>query len=116
MQVIYVKTPTRTKYTFQHYFLTLNKNKQINIADEYDNQWVTCFQEQGELMLGITSNELGKLKEGDEQGYEGALRKIYFKSYFMKMRVKNDRFNVGFKVLFGLKIYREFLSRSFKLF
>jgi len=65
----------------------------INIADEYDNQWVTCFQEQGELMLGITSNELGKLKEGDEQGYEGALRKIYFKSYFMKMRVKNDRFN-----------------------
>ena len=46
-------------------------------------------------MLGVTSQELGKLKEDDEQGYEGALRKIYFKSYFMKMRVKNDRFNVS---------------------
>jgi len=65
----------------------------VNIADEYDNQWVTCFQEQGEIMLGITSQELGELKVSDENAYESALRKMYFKSYFMKMRVKNDRFN-----------------------
>lgn len=34
----------------------------INIADFTDYQWVTCFQESAELILGIKADELGELK------------------------------------------------------
>lgn len=65
----------------------------VHVADEYDSQWVTCFPEQGELLLGMTSQQLGELKESDETAYENALRKMYFTSYFMKLRVKAEHYN-----------------------
>lgn len=65
----------------------------VHVADEYDSQWVTIFPEQGELLVGMTSQELGELKDNDENAFEMALRKIYFTSYFMKFRVKAERFN-----------------------
>lgn len=36
---------------------------QANVADYSDNQWVTCFQESAELLLGKTAAELGDLRE-----------------------------------------------------
>lgn len=73
----------------------------MHVADEFDSQWVTCFQEQGELLLGVSSNELGELKESDENAYEAVLRKMYFTNYFMKLRVKTERFNVSYKYSFS---------------
>lgn len=35
---------------------------QANIADYSDNQWVTCFQESAEAILGQNSAYLGQLK------------------------------------------------------
>lgn len=36
---------------------------QVNIADFQDNQWVTCFQESAEAILGQNTAHLGELKE-----------------------------------------------------
>lgn len=36
---------------------------QVNIADFQDNQWLTCFQETGEVILGQNTAYLGELKE-----------------------------------------------------
>ena len=33
------------------------------MGDYSDNQWVTCFQESAEAMLGIKADELGSLKD-----------------------------------------------------
>ncbi|XP_076823826.1 replication protein A 70 kDa DNA-binding subunit-like [Clavelina lepadiformis] len=65
----------------------------MHLADEYDSTWVTCFQEQGEMLLGVTAEEIGLLKVENESGYETALKKMNFNSYFMKLRVKSDKFN-----------------------
>lgn len=37
--------------------------QQANIADYGDNQWVTCFQESAEAILGQNAAYLGQLKE-----------------------------------------------------
>lgn len=36
---------------------------QANIADFGDNQWVTCFQDSAEILLGQNSSYLGQLKD-----------------------------------------------------
>lgn len=36
---------------------------QANIADYADNQWVTCFQESAESILGQNAAYLGQLKD-----------------------------------------------------
>lgn len=54
-----------------HYLLTclcvsfffLFMIEQANIADYGDNQWVTCFQESAEAILGQNAAYLGQLKE-----------------------------------------------------
>jgi len=36
---------------------------QANVADFGDNQWVTCFQDTAEILLGQNSSYLGQLKD-----------------------------------------------------
>ena len=36
---------------------------QANLADFGDNQWVTCFQETAEVLLGQSAETLGRLRE-----------------------------------------------------
>lgn len=38
-------------------------SSQANIADHADNQWVTCFQESAEAILGQNAAYLGQLKD-----------------------------------------------------
>lgn len=47
-------------FFFLSFFLLL---RQANIADYGDNQWVTCFQESAEAILGQNAAYLGQLKE-----------------------------------------------------
>lgn len=36
---------------------------QANLADFSDNQWVTCFQESAEALLGCSADTLGQLRD-----------------------------------------------------
>lgn len=65
----------------------------MNISDETDNIWVTCFQEQGEIVLGMKANEIGQLMEENEAQFEEILKKPNFTTYFFKIRVKMERYN-----------------------
>jgi len=67
----------------------------MHVADEYDSTWVTCFQEQGEIILGVSAQELGEARQEGEGKYDAIMQKLEFKSYFMKLRVKLDKFNVS---------------------
>ena len=73
----------------------------MHVADEYDSTWVTCFQDQGEILLGVSAQELGDARLEGEEKYDAIMKKLDFKSYFMKLRVKMDRFNVS-NVLFDI--------------
>nr|XP_033778336.1 replication protein A 70 kDa DNA-binding subunit [Geotrypetes seraphini]XP_033778337.1 replication protein A 70 kDa DNA-binding subunit [Geotrypetes seraphini] len=64
-----------------------------NIADFGTNQWVTCFQEVAETILGQNSNYLGELKEKNEQAFEEVFQNANFCTYIFRIRVKLETFN-----------------------
>lgn len=65
----------------------------MNIGDETDTTWTTCFQDQGEMILRMKANELGTLMEEDESKFNETLKNVNFSSYFMKLRVKMETYN-----------------------
>nr|XP_049598711.1 replication protein A 70 kDa DNA-binding subunit isoform X2 [Syngnathus scovelli] len=65
----------------------------VNLADFGDNMWATCFQETAETLLGISAEELGHLKDTDENAFDKVFEKIYFSTYVFRNRVKLENFN-----------------------
>lgn len=53
-------SPNLPPASFLFVFLLI---RQANIADYGDNQWVTCFQESAEAILGQNAAYLGQLKD-----------------------------------------------------
>lgn len=64
-----------------------------NIADFSDNQWVTCFQESAEVLLGKNAQELGDMKDSDEAAFDQVFQDAMFKSYIFKLRAKMETYN-----------------------
>ena len=46
----------------------------FNVADATDNQWVQCFQEEAEKIVGMSSQELGALQEENPEMYNKAFQ------------------------------------------
>ncbi|XP_023618575.1 replication protein A 70 kDa DNA-binding subunit isoform X5 [Myotis lucifugus] len=65
----------------------------VNIADYQENQWVTCFQESAEAILGQSTAYLGELKEKNEQAFEEIFQNANFRSFVFKIRVKLETYN-----------------------
>ncbi|KAK2492948.1 hypothetical protein MC885_014553 [Smutsia gigantea] len=65
----------------------------VNIADFQENQWVTCFQESAEAILGQSTAYLGELKEKNEQAFEEIFQNANFRSFTFKIRVKLETYN-----------------------
>ncbi|XP_031823656.1 replication protein A 70 kDa DNA-binding subunit [Sarcophilus harrisii] len=65
----------------------------VNIADFQENQWVTCFQESAEAILGQNTAYLGELKDKNEQAFEEVFQNANFRSYTFKIRVKLETYN-----------------------
>uniref|UniRef100_A0A3B5LZA4 Replication protein A subunit n=1 Tax=Xiphophorus couchianus TaxID=32473 RepID=A0A3B5LZA4_9TELE len=64
-----------------------------NLADFGDNQWVTCFQETAEVLLGRKAEELGQLRETDEAEFDEVFQKANFSTHIFKNRVKLETYN-----------------------
>ncbi|XP_069339595.1 replication protein A 70 kDa DNA-binding subunit isoform X3 [Eulemur rufifrons] len=71
----------------------LGQGDKVNIADFQDNQWVTCFQESAEAILGQNTAYLGELKDKNEQAYEEVFQNANFRSFTFKIRVKLENYN-----------------------
>jgi len=66
---------------------------QMNMADSTDNTWASCFQETAEKILSVTSSDLGRYLETDEEQYNSIFLDATFKTYIFRMRVKSDTYN-----------------------
>lgn len=64
-----------------------------NIADYGDNQWVTCFQETAEAILGQNAAYLGQLKDSNEVAFEEVFQQANFQTFVFRNRVKLDTYN-----------------------
>ncbi|XP_008994611.1 replication protein A 70 kDa DNA-binding subunit isoform X2 [Callithrix jacchus] len=65
----------------------------VNIADFQENQWVTCFQESAEAILGQSAAYLGELKDKNEQAFEEVFQNANFRSFIFRVRVKVETYN-----------------------
>ncbi|KAF0038588.1 hypothetical protein F2P81_009072 [Scophthalmus maximus] len=65
-----------------------------NLADFGDNQWVTCFQETAEVLLGHSAETLGHLRDTDETAFNEVFQKANFTTHIFKNRVKLETYNV----------------------
>jgi len=65
----------------------------FNLGDATDNSWASCFQEQGEKLLGVKSDELGHFLENDEEKYNAVFTEATFKTWSFRMRAKEDSYN-----------------------
>lgn len=66
----------------------------MNIADATGNRWTTAFNEEAEKILGISAQELGELKENDNDAYMQKLNEANFKRFIFSLRVKSEVFQV----------------------
>ncbi|KAL3970941.1 actin, alpha cardiac muscle [Sarotherodon galilaeus] len=64
-----------------------------NLADFGDNQWVTCFQETAEALLGHSAETLGHLRDTDEAAFDEIFQKANFTTHIFKNRVKLETYN-----------------------
>ncbi|KAM3868689.1 uncharacterized protein ACN63O_006045 [Diretmus argenteus] len=64
-----------------------------NIADAGDNQWVTCFQETAEALLGHSAETLGQLRHTNEAAFDEIFEEASFKTHIFKTRVKLETYN-----------------------
>ncbi|XP_062289081.1 replication protein A 70 kDa DNA-binding subunit-like [Scomber scombrus] len=64
-----------------------------NIADFGDNQWVTCFQETAEVLLGHSAETLGYLRDTDEAAFDEVFQKVNYTTHIFKNRVKLETYN-----------------------
>jgi len=70
----------------------------IAMADCTDNQWVPSFQDQGEAILGINSEELGAMSLNDRAAYDKIFTAATFQRLNMRLRAKADFYNDEQKV------------------
>uniref|UniRef100_UPI0037E8AE9C replication protein A 70 kDa DNA-binding subunit-like isoform X2 n=1 Tax=Semicossyphus pulcher TaxID=241346 RepID=UPI0037E8AE9C len=64
-----------------------------NLADFGDNQWVTCFQETAEVLLGHSAETLGQLRDTDEAAFDEVFQRATFTTHIFKNRVKLETYN-----------------------
>ncbi|XP_053703021.1 replication protein A 70 kDa DNA-binding subunit-like isoform X2 [Synchiropus splendidus] len=88
----------------------------VNLADYGDQQWVTCFQDTAEVLLGQSAESLGHLRDTDEAAFDEVFRRVNLTSHIFKNRVKletyNDECRVKVTVLEVLPVdHREYSRR-----
>ncbi|XP_065846817.1 replication protein A 70 kDa DNA-binding subunit-like isoform X2 [Oscarella lobularis] len=66
---------------------------QLHIADFSGEQWISCFNETSETLLGISSEKLGNLKETNEIAFDQVFTDAVFKVYNFRLRVKLETYN-----------------------
>ncbi|XP_070685180.1 replication protein A 70 kDa DNA-binding subunit [Pempheris klunzingeri] len=64
-----------------------------NIADYGDNQWVTCFQDSAETILGQNAAYLGQLKDSNEAAFDEVFQQANFNTFVFRSRVKLETYN-----------------------
>lgn len=65
----------------------------VSVADHSGEQWVTCFQDSAEQLLGHTADEVGESRETDEKAFEQVFNENAFNRRMFRIRAKIDKFN-----------------------
>ncbi|PFH60253.1 hypothetical protein XA68_11240 [Ophiocordyceps unilateralis] len=64
----------------------------LNVADHTSHQWLSCFDETGNMIMGKTANELMELKENDDAALVAAFDQVNCKKLAFRCRAKMDNY------------------------
>ncbi|XP_011696922.1 PREDICTED: replication protein A 70 kDa DNA-binding subunit [Wasmannia auropunctata] len=64
----------------------------MNIVDATGSRWITAFSEQAEKILGMSAQELGELKENDNEAFLQKFGEASFKRFTFSLRAKSEFF------------------------
>lgn len=64
----------------------------LNVADHTSHQWLSCFNDTGLLIFGMSANELMELKENDDAKFMAAFETVNCKKFNFRCRAKMDNF------------------------
>ncbi|XP_029671382.1 replication protein A 70 kDa DNA-binding subunit-like [Formica exsecta] len=70
----------------------------MNIGDGTGSRWITAFNEDAEKILGMSAQELGELKENDNDAYMQKFGEASFKRFTFSLRVKSEVFQDEMRV------------------
>ncbi|KAJ2610048.1 Replication factor A protein 1 [Coemansia sp. RSA 1365] len=65
----------------------------LNVSDETGQNWLQCFNDSGELILGCKANEMVQLQNSDEAAFNQRIADATFKEFKFRCRAKTDVFN-----------------------
>jgi replication factor A1 len=65
---------------------------QLNVNDHTGQLWLSCFDDVGRLVMGMTADQLMELKENDTAAMETAFEEANCKTFTFKIRAKTDSF------------------------
>lgn len=68
----------------------------MNIVDATGSRWITAFSEDAEKILGMSAQELGELKENDNDAFLQKFGDASFKRFIFTLRAKSEVFQVQF--------------------
>jgi replication factor A1 len=64
----------------------------LNVNDHTGQLWLSCFDDVGRLVMGMTADQLMDLKENDTAAMERAFEDANCKTFTFKIRAKTDSF------------------------
>jgi hypothetical protein len=69
-------------------------SEQVCLRDLSGSQWVTCFQEKAEVLLGMSVQEVQALLHDDEQ-FQEVFTKAVGKTYIFRLEARMVNYNVS---------------------
>lgn len=76
----------------------------MSIADATGSRWITAFNEDAEKILGMSAQELGELKENDNEAYMQKFGDANFKRFMFNLRAKSEVFQVSDSIFYRISI------------
>jgi len=70
-------------------------NFQIQVCDWTGAQWISMFQEQAEMLLDATAQEIGESRDKYDDSFDSYFKKPLFKYFNFRIRAKLDTYNVS---------------------
>ena len=68
----------------------------MNVMDHTGQFWITAFNETAEQLMGISANDLTKIKdEGDDNRFSKTFQDCMGKTFTFQMIAKQDSYNVS---------------------
>lgn len=79
----------------------------LNVADHTSHQWLSCFDETGRTVVGMSANELMELKENDDAKFAAAFEDVNCKKLNFRCRAKMETYGDSPRYVFRVSLLSE---------